>query len=156
MESLTRLLPRILIHCGDSDEGREQSVFAAWSAVVGAGVSRVTAPVRLHNKDLIVAVSDTTWSVQLGKIKGQILFRINAALGIPTVTGLRFIVNEGKVKAAHPSPPQVQFLAPEKEALLLAGPASCITDPEIRELFLRAAGKCLDRRSQKRQEKQTN
>jgi hypothetical protein len=41
----------------------------------------------------------------------------------------------------------VKFIAPEQQALPLREQADRIADPEIRATYLRAAGKCLERRA---------
>ena len=147
MLSLLNLLPQLLRHIGDSDEGREQAVFAAWSAAVGRQVRKVTAPVRLERKTLIVAVLDATWRAQLKRMSGQALFRLNSLLGAPTVTAIEFVINQDLVLDQHETPPEIVFNAPDLQAEQLQGDAEQIRDPKMRATFLRAAGKCLDRRA---------
>jgi hypothetical protein len=147
MTSLLSLLPQMLRHAGDSDEAREQAAFAAWAAAVGAQLRKVTAPVKLERKTLIVAVIDPTWRGQLKRISGQLLFRLNSLLGAPTVTGIEFVVNKDSVERSQPAPATVHFTAPDREASALRETADRIPDPEMRATFLRAAGKCLDRRA---------
>ena len=122
-------------------------MFAAWSVSVGRQVNKATAPVRLEGKTLVVAVVDSTWSTQLGGMRGQIVFKINSVLGAALVNGLRFVINEELVRCAHQMPAEVRFLAPDEQALPLGEKAEQIEDPELRKLFLRAAGKCMDRRA---------
>ena len=147
MMSLLNLLPQLLRHIGDSDEGREQAVFAAWSAAVGSQVRKVTAPVRLERKTLIVAVLDATWRVQLKRMSGQALFRLNSLLGVPTVTAIEFVINQDLILSQHEMPHEIVFNAPDLQAQPLEGDAEQIRDPKMRATFLRAAGKCLDRRA---------
>ena len=143
---LAKLLPRLLLKAGDSQESREQSVFAAWSVSVGRQVHRATAPVRLEGNTLVVAIVDSNWRAQLAGMRGQIVFKINAILGAALVSRIQFIVNDELVRCAHQMPSEVKFVAPEEQALPLGEKARNIQDPELRELFLRAAGKCLDRK----------
>jgi len=145
MISLTRLLPRLLLGAGDSPESREQSIFAAWPVSVGAHVHRATAPVRVDGKTLIVAVIDAAWHSQLADLRGPILFKINSVLGAALVTRIEFVINEEMVRCAHQMPPEVKFVAPDEQAMPLNEEVGKIEDPELRALFLRAAGKCLDR-----------
>src|SRR5919206_2642696 len=93
MTSLLNLLPRMLRHVGDSLEARQHAVFAAWTAAVGSQVRKVTRPLRLERKTLIVAVADQTWRSQLDRIKGQALFRLNSLLGAPVITSIEFVIN---------------------------------------------------------------
>jgi hypothetical protein len=122
-------------------------VFAAWSVSVGVQVQRATAHIRLEAKTLVVAVVDSTWRTQLAGMRGQIIFKINSILGATLVSRIQFVINEELVRCAHKMPAEVKFVAPDEQALLLGEKAGNIEDPELRALFLRAAGKCLDRRA---------
>jgi predicted nucleic acid-binding Zn ribbon protein len=147
MTSLLHLLPQMLRHAGESEEARQQAVFAGWAAAVGSQVRKVTAPVRLERKTLIVAVPDSTWRTQLKRMSGQVLFRLNSLLGAPAITSIEFVINEELVLSTHTPPQQITFNAPDQQAILLREEADRIPDPEMRATFLRAAGKCLDRRA---------
>ena len=145
MDGLTSLLPRVLREAGDSPEALEQCVFAAWVSVVGNHVSRVTAPCGLQQKRLLVAVLDDSWRIQLKRMSNQIIFEINAILGSVAVRAIDLAVNEARVCAAHPQRPRVTFSAPAEYALPLRQKADLIPDQDLREAFLRVAGKCLER-----------
>jgi hypothetical protein len=147
MTSLLNLLPKMLRHIGDSAEARQQAVFAAWTAAVGSQVRKVTQPLHLERKTLVVAVADQTWRTQLDRIKGQALFRLNSLLGAPAVTAIEFVINPDSLNDDSTAPREFHFVAPEKAALPLNDDAARISDPELRETFLRAAGKCLERRA---------
>jgi len=147
MTSLLNLLPRMLRHIGDSDEARQHAVFAAWTAAVGSQIRKVTEPLRLERKTLIVAVADQTWRSQLDRIRGQALFRLNSLLGAPVITTIEFIVNPDCLHAKDQPSREIHFTAPEEAALPLSNDAARISNPELRDAFLRAAGKCLERRA---------
>jgi hypothetical protein len=147
MTSLLNLLPQMLRHVGDSAEARQQAVFAAWTAAVGSQVRKVTGPLRVERKTLIVAVTDHTWRTQLDRIKGQALFRLNSLLGAPVITAIDFVVNPDSIRANNDAPSEFPFVAPEQAALPLRDDAARISNPELRDTFLRAAGKCLERRA---------
>lgn len=147
LTDLLMLVPQMLRHAGDSDEVREQAVFAAWLVAVGGPIRKITAPVRLERKTLIVAVPDSTWRTQLMSMRGQALFKLNSLLGAPLVTTIEYVVNPALIVHQTEVPQGVEFTAPEKQALPLRGQADRIADPAIRATFLRAAGKCLERRT---------
>jgi hypothetical protein len=147
MRSLLNLLPQMLRHIGDSAEARQQAVFAAWIAAVGSQVRKVTQPLRLERKTLIVAVPDHTWRTQLDRVRGQALFRLNSLLGAPVVTTIEFVINPDSLSDDNPAPREFHFVAPENAALPLSDDAARISNPELRDAFLRAAGKCLERRA---------
>jgi predicted nucleic acid-binding Zn ribbon protein len=149
LTDLLTIVPQMLRHAADSDEVREQAVFAAWLVAVGGPIRKVTAPVRLERKTLIVAVPDSTWRIQLNRMRGQALFKLNSLLGAPLVTSIEYVVNPDLI-SYEPAPPQeIKFKAPEQQTLSLREQADKIDDSNIRETFLRAAGKCLERRKAK-------
>jgi hypothetical protein len=147
MTDLLKLLPLLLRQAGDSDEARQQAVFAAWAAAAGPQIRRVTTPVRLERKTLLVAVPDATWRTQLEGFSGQALFKVNSLLGSPAVTSIEFVINPELIKRNQVVPPKVTFVAPDQQAMPLRKNADRIDNPDVRAAFLRAAGKCLERRS---------
>ena len=80
-------------------------------------------------------------------MRGQALFKLNSLLGAALVTQVEYVVNPELIVRQSADPPEVKFFAPEEEALPLRAQADRIRDPEIRATFLRAAGKCLERRT---------
>ena len=56
-------------------------------------------------------------------------------------------INPDSLSADSPAPREVHFVAPENAALPLSDDAARISNPELRDAFLRAAGKCLERRA---------
>lgn len=145
MTDLLMLVPQMLRHSADTDEAREQAVLAAWVVAVGGAIRRVTSPIRLERKTLIVAVTDDTWRTQLAGMKGQVLFKLNSLLGSPLVTNIEYVINPQLIASTEDASRDVKFIAPEKQAQPLREQADRIPDPQIRETFLRAAGKCLER-----------
>lgn len=147
LTDLLMLVPQMLLRASDSDEAREQAVFAAWVVVVGGPIRKVTAPVRLERKTLLVAVPDATWRVQLMSMRGQALFKLNSLLGSPVVTSIEYVVNPELIVSERETSEEVKFIAPEKQLSGLREQADQIPDPEIRRVFLSVAGKCLERRA---------
>jgi hypothetical protein len=141
------LVPQMLLRASDSDEAREQAVFAAWVVIVGGPIRKVTAPIRLERKTLIVAVPDSTWRTQLMSMRGQALFKLNSLLGSPVVTTIEYVVNPTLIVPEREASDEVKFVAPERQVAGLREQADQIPDPEIRRVFLSAAGKCLERRA---------
>ena len=146
LTDLLMLVPQMLRNSADSDEGREQAVFAAWLVAVGGPIRKVTTPVRLERKTLIVAVPDATWRTQLTSMRGQALFKLKSLLGAPLVTSIEYIVNADLISYDPEGPQEITFSALEQQTNSLREQADKIGDSTIRETFLRAAGKCLERR----------
>jgi len=147
LTDLLMLVPQMLLRASDSDEAREQAVFAAWVVIVGGPIRKVTAPIRLERKTLIVAVPDATWRTQLMRMRGQALFKLNSLLGSPVVTTIEYVVNPTLIVPEREASEEVKFIAPERQVAGLREQADQIPDPEIRRAFLSAAGKCLERRA---------
>jgi Dna[CI] antecedent, DciA len=147
LTNLLKLLPQLLRQAGESEDAREQAVFAAWAAAVGSQVRKATTPIKLERKTLIVAVADDTWRTQMKRISGQALFKVNSLLGAPTVTTIEYVINPNLILHDTVAPHEITFVAPDKQALPLRKDAERIPDPDLREAFLRAAGKCLERRA---------
>jgi len=146
MESLLKLLPMMIRLSGDNEEVREQGVFAAWRTAAGKGVTNSCAPFRLYRKQLVIAVLDQAWKKQLEKLAGEYLFRINSLLGAPMVTFIEFRVDRQFVLKArgHDARP-FEFHHIEELTDELKSSAEQIKDPELRQQFLRAAAKSLER-----------
>ncbi|HSB08232.1 MAG TPA: DUF721 domain-containing protein [Blastocatellia bacterium] len=145
LTDLLTIVPQMLRRAADSDDAREQAVFSAWLIAVGGPVRKATTPVRLERKTLIVAVADATWRKQLMSMRGQAIFKVNSVLGAPLVTTIEYVVNPDLVVREPETTREVRFKAPEKQAQPLRELADRIPDPAIRDTFLRAAGKCLER-----------
>ncbi len=147
MESLLKLLPMMIRLSGDNEEVREQAAFAAWRAAAGKGVASACVPFRLYRKQLVIAVLDQTWQKQLEKLAGEYIFRINSLLGAPLVTFIEFRVDRDHVlKARKGDDNPIEFHHTEELAGELQSSANEIKDPELREQFLRAAAKSLERK----------
>jgi hypothetical protein len=147
MNALGRLLPSLVRGTDDGPEARECAAFTAWNGAAGAGVRRASTPVRLDARLLVVATVDQTWKTQLERLAPQLIFRINSLLGAALVTRIAFRVDPAAVAAAH-GPAVAPAFEPGDEAGVaadLARDAETISDPALREAFLRAASRCLAR-----------
>lgn len=146
MNSLARLLPALVKGAEDSPLAREFAVFAAWNSAAGAGVRRVCAPVRYDGTIFVVCTVDQNWRTQLERLASQYIFRINSLLGAPMVRRINFTVDAAAVAAYNtPTGTPIKTGDPEKCARELSADAEVIEDPELRDLFLRAASKCMAR-----------
>ena len=146
MNSMLKLLPMMIRLAGDHEEVREQAVFAVWRAAAGPGVANVCEPFRLYRKQLVVAVLDQTWKKQMQGISGEYLFKINSILGEPAVTFIEFRVDRKYVLQSRKSEEKLfEFHHTEELEEELKPSAACIKDGPLREKFLRAAAKCLER-----------
>jgi predicted nucleic acid-binding Zn ribbon protein len=146
MTELLKLLPTIIRNSGESEAAREHAVFAAWLVTVGSQIRQISNPIKLERKTLIVAVLSTTWRTQLRRMRDPLLFKLNSLLGSPVITTIEFVINPDMINAALKKPQEIAFIAPKEHQANLRDQANAIPNPELRDAFLRAAGKCLDRR----------
>lgn len=147
MDELVSLLPFILQRSGYQPDVCEQAAFAAWDHVVGKAVAVHCVPFRLHEKHLIVITSDKTWKTQLQKMTSEIIFKIGRVLGTPLVTYIEYRVEPRYIAKRHQQRQAISFDRLEQWRAELQADADRITDPKLRDVFLRAASKSLARRS---------
>jgi len=153
MEALFRALPKLLRDFEDTEEVREAVVFAAWRRIAGESLSEHTVPFRLFNKHLIVAVADKMWKRHLETLSGQMIFKLNSALGQAIVTFIEFRVDE-ETLVAERSQHRVKQMTDEEQREIaleevtpkLRHAADAIKDDNLRYQFLLAAGSCLARK----------
>lgn len=149
MESLLKLLPTMIRLSGNNEEVREQAVFAAWRVAAGKGVAGGCAPFRLYNKQLVIAVLDHAWKKQLESLASEYLYRVNSLLGAQMITFIEFRQDrEFVLKARGHDAREFEFHHTEELKEDLKSSAEEIQDPELRETFLRAAAKSLERKQQ--------
>jgi hypothetical protein len=148
MNSLLKMLPTMIRLSGDNEEVREQAAFAAWRAVVGEQITHACEPFRLYRKNLIVATTSKTWKAELERMSGRIIFKLNSLLGAPLVTFIEFRVDPAHVAQARARAPQpFEFHHTQELEEELKPAADQIKDEALRQVFLRAAAKCLERRA---------
>lgn len=151
MEDLFRTLPKLLKEIDDSEEVREAVVFAAWRRVAGQSLCEHSAPFRLFQKRLIVAVKDKMWKRHLEKeLAGQMIFKLNSILGQPAVTFIEFRIDEEtvlqkarKTQKISISDEELEEIALKEVSPKLRHLAGSIKDDNLRYQFLLAAGSCL-------------
>lgn len=150
MEEMMRALPALLEEFDENERLREALVFAVWRNIAGENLRRQAVPFRLFQKRLIVAVGSDTWKKQLENLSGQMLFKLNSALGQAAVTFIEFRVDEEFVSNDRAKKPQLSDAEIKEIALKEISPklknsANAIDDDRLRSEFLLAAGSCLAR-----------
>ena len=148
MEGLVKLLPMMLRLAGEHEEVRQQAAFSAWSIVVGDRLRATCRPFRLYRKTLVVAVLNESWKKQMEGMSGQIIFRLNSLLGHPLVTLIEYRIDAAHVTEGAPQKRIRERDGSRKFRVELAADAECISDEELRESFLRAASRYLERREE--------
>jgi hypothetical protein len=153
MKSIFHTLPQMLRQEGRAEELNESLVFIAWRRICGEELLTRAVPFRLYQKHLIVAVEDAMWKRHLESLSGQMLFKLNATLGRPTVTFIEFRIDEKTVQEERDRRYKEEMSRLERERIAMknvpenvAKAAENIEDDDLRKNFLLAAGSCLARR----------
>lgn len=157
MEALFRALPKLLKELDDNEAVREAVVFAAWRKIAGESLAEHTVPFRLFNKHLIIAVADKMWKRHLETLSGQMIFKLNSALGQAIVTFIEFRIDEqileterAKYRKNSMTDAEQTEIALEEVTPKLRHSADAIRDDNLRYQFLLAAGSCLARKEKMR------
>lgn len=153
MNELFRALPALLREFDDNETVREAVTFAAWRKIAGESLRQHAVPFQLNQKRLTVAVKSETWRKHLEHLSGQMIFKINSALGSAVVTYIEFRVDEAAVekenyKAKKPmlSDEELEEIALDEVTQKMRRSADAIKDDNLRYQFLLAAGSCLARK----------
>ncbi len=152
MLDIFRTLPGLVKEIEGSELIRDALVFAAWRRIAGEGIAEQAVPVKLENSTLFVAVVNQTWQWHLKDLAGQLLFKLNAAVGSPVVNFIDFEIDEAAVmgsrrRAGASDEHELRRAAEAAITPELEKAAAGIEDTELRRQFLLAAGNCLVRRS---------
>ncbi len=150
MDELFRALPVLLKELDGNEYIREAIVLAAWRKIAGEPLRDRTIATELDQKRLIVVVENDTWKKHLEALSGQMIFKINSALGQSLVTYIEFRVNELAVRNERRrlgrgwiGPEEMEDLARNQITSKLERESESIADEKLRNLFLRAAGSAL-------------
>lgn len=154
MLDVFRTLPFLAKQIENAAPLREAMIFAAWRRIAGETLASHAAPIRLEDSKLSIAVSNLTWQRHLKDLSGQLLFKLNAVVGSPTVTFLEFEINEPAVIASRGivrsnDETELRRMAEKELTPELTAAAMKIEDDDLRKQFLAAAGNCLVRRARK-------
>jgi hypothetical protein len=149
MIDVARLLPKLLNATGANPEMAEIAAKLAWTRAAGDGLRRHAIPFRLFQKTLVVSVADAIWQRQMQSMSAELVSRINKLLGREVVREIEFRIDPTTVEQVRAdSQPQDrsqdEARGPIPDELLAA--AGEITDPDLRERFIRAAENCIARR----------
>ena len=116
---------------------------AAWPTAVGEELARRTQVVALDRGLLRVMVPDLRWQKSLLRMRGDILSRLRKVAGRAAPRTLGFVT--GKVVDSGPKAVPAVTVAAAPAPASITEAAGAIPDPEIRALFVEAAGRYLAR-----------
>ncbi|MEO8649693.1 MAG: DUF721 domain-containing protein, partial [Acidobacteriota bacterium] len=116
MQEIFRTLPRLLRELDADTELREAMIFAVWRRIAGSGLAEHAIPVCLEGPRLRIAVADRNWKRQLESLSGQMLFKLNAAVGTPSVSYIDFEIDPSVFLRMPTKEPQ-----PDTDGIQIAG-----------------------------------
>src|SRR2546426_3405999 len=153
MIDLSRLLPKLLNATESNPDRAETVANLAWTRAAGEGLRNHAVPFRLYRRTLIVSVADAIWQKQLRQMSPEFIFRINKLLGRSVVGETEFRIDPAAIDrmlSRIPAPRSSRQETPAPIPELLSA-ASSITDPDLRDRFIRAAENCIERRESRTQ-----
>lgn len=146
MIDVSQLLPKLVTASCGNEVLLETAVTLAWTRVAGEGLRTQVAPFRLYRRTLIVAVRDVIWQKQLHQMSSEFVARINRVLGATVVDAIEFRIDPNTVNARDVAMPKGGRGRHQEIPREVTDAASRIEDPDLRKLFVRAAGNCISRR----------
>lgn len=153
MQEIFKILPKMLRDEGVEAELNESLILAAFRRVAGENLRGNAVPFRVFQKHLVVAVVDEAWKNQLEQMSGQLLFKLNGALGKPAITFIEFRIDTKTVDAERDKLFRDEKSRLEQDRIALENvpenvleAAESIEDENLRRHFLLAAGSSLARK----------
>ena len=146
MRALVQTLPKLITEL-QAPEVREAIVFAVWPVVIGEQLREISAPIRLEDRILSVAVTGREWQREFERHASQIVYRLNTSIKSSVVARLAFFVDQDAVMASRkPEPRSTGRISSNAISKDLSAAAAKIADLELRNNFLKAAAACIGHR----------
>jgi len=151
VKNIIGLLPRLVDAAGENSQILETAAQIAWSRAAGDGLWASTAPLRLYDRKLEVAVPDAIWQTQLKAMSAELLARVNWLLGRDVVKSLEFRIGPESLQTFRAQTERKNFSGRERASLPeeVLSAAGTIQDETLRQRFLAAAGSVIARRESK-------
>ena len=89
------VLQQYLKSAGLEERIEEASVVPEWAERVGPAIAAVTAPQRVSEGALVVAVRSSAWLMELKLMEAEVLKRLNAGRKHGRFSRIRFVMAEG-------------------------------------------------------------
>jgi predicted nucleic acid-binding Zn ribbon protein len=140
VSSLRTALERSLRDLGLQNRLKGEQLTVLWPKLVGPTVAKIASPTQFRNGTLFIDVTDSVWMQELKFQEGELIGRLNEALGETLVRRLflqlaRIPPSEVKLQTETKSaPPAVVALDPEQE-LVLEDEVADVRDPQLREVL---------------------
>jgi hypothetical protein len=140
ISSLRKALARSLRDLGLQKRLKIEQLTALWPKLVGPTVAKIAFPAQFRSGTLFIDVVDSVWMQELKFQEGELIGRLNDALGEPLVRRLFFQLARtmppelSLQSEAKTAPPAVPPLDPQQE-LALEREVAGVRDPQLREVL---------------------
>jgi predicted nucleic acid-binding Zn ribbon protein len=140
ISSLGMALERSLRDLGLQKRLKTEQLTVLWPKLVGPTVAKIASPAQFRSGTLFIDVADNVWIQELKFQEGELIGRLNAALGEPLVRRLFFQLartlppDPDPRSEAKTAPPAGTPLDPQQE-LALEREVAGVRDPQLREVL---------------------
>ena len=140
ISSLRKALERSFRDLGLEKRLQTEQITILWPKIVGAAVAKIAYPAQFRTGTLFIDVADSVWVQELKFQEGELIRRVNDALGAALVRRLFFQLARTPPPApiqapeVEPSPPIMKPLDPQQE-LALEREVAGVRDPQLREVL---------------------
>jgi predicted nucleic acid-binding Zn ribbon protein len=140
ISSLRMALERSLRDLGLQKRLKAEQITVLWPKIVGPAVAKIASPAQFRAGTLFIDVADSIWMQELKFQEGELIGRLNDALGEPLVRRLFFQLarlsraERDPPGEAETAPPAVTPLDPQQE-LALEREVAGVRDPQLREVL---------------------
>jgi hypothetical protein len=140
VSSLRMALERSLRGLGLQKRLKTEQLTILWPKLVGPTVAKIASPAQFRGGTLFIDVTDNVWMQELKFQEGELIGRLNDALGEVLVRRLFFQLARIPPSEVSPPtetrvvPPAVVPLDPAQE-LALEREVASVSDPQLREIL---------------------
>lgn len=139
VSSLKMALERSLRDLGLQKRLKTEQLTVLWPKIVGPNVATIASPAQYRRGTLFINVAESIWMQELKFQEGELIGRLNDALGEPLVRRLFFQLARTQPPTPGPqsepaAPPVGTLLDPQQE-LALEREVACVRDPHLREVL---------------------
>jgi hypothetical protein len=138
---LRDLIPEMRIPASVKEHLRSHHIWEKWSDIVGSELARVTCPIEIRSKVLVIQVAHQAWAQQLHFLKPSMMAKIRSICEETKIKDLQFrvgpmqpAVSPSKSSPREESGPGLEVSLTERQEMILRS----IEDSELRHSIRKA------------------
>ena len=115
------------------------AISGQWVKLAGKVMAQASTPAKLYNKTLVLEVSEPVWADSISYMKGQIIEKVNGALGKEAVRNIKTALKKKDARADKPGREEISDPAnlPSSALREVEEALKYIEDSELRSIFKR-------------------